>query len=71
MGIPAKSHRIVLGSLMLQRQYGCSDWKLLEQISGNLYYQYFIGLPGLQNEPLFIPSLLVEFRKRLDDEVMM
>ena len=34
------------------------------------YYQYFIGLPGVSNEAPYVPSLLVEFRKRLDDEVL-
>ncbi len=70
-GMPAKPLRMALGSLMIQKQYGYSDRELLEQITENPYYQYFIGLPGFQNEPPFVPSLLVEFRKRLDDEVMM
>ncbi len=69
-GMPAKPLRMALGSLMIQKQYGYSDRELLEQITENPYYQYFIGLPGFQNEPPFVPSLLVEFRKRLDDEVM-
>ena len=30
----------------------------------------YIGLPGFSSEPPFVPSLLVEFRKRLDDDVM-
>ncbi len=70
-GMPAKPLRMALGSLMIQKQYGYSDRELLEQITENPYYQYFIGLPGFQNEPPFVPSLLVEFRKRLDGEVMM
>ncbi len=69
-GMPAKPLRMALGSLMIQKQYGYSDRELLEQITENPYYQYFIGLPGLQNELPFVPSLLVEFRKRLDEEVM-
>ena len=70
-GMPAKPLRTALGSLMIQKQYGYSDRELLEQIKENPYYQYFIGLPGFQNEAPFVPSLLVEFRKRLNDEVMM
>lgn len=42
----------------------------MEQISENPYYQHFIGLPGFQNEQPFVPSLLVEFRRRLNDEIM-
>ena len=41
----------------------------VEQIRENPYYQYFIGLPGYRDEILFVPSLLVEFRKRLTDEI--
>ena len=41
----AKPLRMALGSLMIQKQYGYSDRELLEQITENSYYQYFIGLP--------------------------
>ena len=70
-GMPAKPLRMALGSLMIQKQYGYSDRELIEQITENPYYQYYIGLPGFSSEPPFVPSLLVEFRKRLDDDVMM
>ena len=70
-GMPAKPLRTALGSLMIQKQYGYSDRELLEQIKENPYYQYFIGLPGYQGHQPFVPSLLVEFRKRLNDDVMM
>ena len=42
----------------------------MEQITENPYYQYFAGLPGFQNESPFVLSLLVEFRKRLNNEIM-
>lgn len=42
----------------------------MEQIIKNPYYQYFIGLSGYQEEVPFAPSLLVEFRKRLTDEIL-
>ena len=69
-GMPAKPLRTALGSLMIQKQYGYSDRELLEQIKENPYYQYFIGLPGYQSHQPFVPSLLVEFRKRLNDDVL-
>ncbi len=69
-GMPAKPLRAALGSLLLQKQYGYSDRELVEQITENPYYQYFIGLPGYQQEPPFVPSLLVEFRKRLSAEIL-
>jgi IS5 family transposase len=69
-GTVAKPLRMALGSLMIQKEYGYSDRVLLEQLQENPYYQYFIGLPGFQLEAPFVPSLLVEFRKRLTENIM-
>lgn len=69
-GVPAKPLRMAFGSLLLQKHIGCSDRELLEQITENPYFQYFIGLPGYQMEQPFVPSLLVEFRKRLTPEIL-
>lgn len=69
-GMPAKPLRMALGSLLIQKQYSYSDRELVEQITENPYYQYFIGLPGYQQEAPFVPSLLVEFRKRLTDDIL-
>lgn len=69
-GMPAKPLRMALGSLMIQKQYGYSDRELVEQITENPYYQFFVGLPGFRNEPPYVPSLLVEFRKHLNDEIL-
>ena len=69
-GMPAKPLRAALGSLMIQKEYGYSDRELVEQIKENPYYQYFIGLPQYQDEAPFVPSLLVEFRKRISDEIL-
>ena len=67
-GMPAKPLRMALGSLLIQKQYGFSDEELDEQIRENPYYQYFIGLPRYEDKIPFVPSLLVEFRKRLTEE---
>ena len=69
-GMPVKPLRTALGSLLIQKQYGYSDRELVEQITENPYYPYFIGLPGFSNKAPYVPSLLVEFRKRLDDEIL-
>ena len=69
-GMPAKPLRTALGSLIIQKQYDYSDRELVEQITENPYYQYFIGLPGYQQEAPFAPSLLVEFRKRLSADIL-
>jgi hypothetical protein len=69
-GMPAKPLRMALGSLLIQKQYHYPDEELVEQIRENPYYQYFIGLPGYEDKIPFVPSLLVEFRKRLSEEVL-
>ena len=69
-GNPAKPVRVALGALLIQKQYGYADRELVEQIRENPYYQYFIGLPGYQQEQPFTPSLLVTFRKRLTDDLL-
>ena len=68
--MPAKPLRKAIGSLLIQKQLDFSDWELVEEIAENPYFQYFIGLPGYQTEPIFVPSLLVEFRKRLTDDIL-
>lgn len=69
-GMPAKLLQTALGSLLIQKQYGYSDREPVEQIRENPYYQFFIGLPGYEYKIPFVPSLLVEFRKRLTDEIL-
>lgn len=43
----------------------------MEQITVPPYLQYFIGLPGYQEEPPFDASTLPLFRKRLTHEIIM
>lgn len=69
-GNPAKPLRMALGALIIQKQYAYSDRELVEQLAENPYYQYFIGLPGYNPQPPFAASLLVEFRKRLTDDIL-
>lgn len=70
-GTVAKPLRMALGSLMIQKEYDFSDRTLVEQLQENPYFQYFIGLPGFQLGAPFAPSLLVEFRKRLTENILM
>lgn len=69
-GMPAKPLRMALGSLLIQKQYHYPDEELVEQIRENPYYQYFVGMPGFEDKIPFVPSLLVEFRKRLSEDVL-
>ena len=70
-GTVEKPLRMALGALMIQKEYGFSGRTLVEQLQENPYFQYFIGLPGFQLEAPFAPSLLVEFRKRLTEDILM
>ena len=69
-GMPAKPLRCALGSLLIQKQLSFSDRELVEEIRENPYLQYFIGLPGYIDSWPFVPSLLVEFRKRLPEKTI-
>lgn len=70
-GTVAKPLRMALGSLIIQKEYDFSDRTLVEQLQENPYFQYFIGLSGFQLGAPFAPSLLVEFRKRLTEDILM
>lgn len=65
-GNVAKPSRMVIGSLVIQQHMGLSDRDLVQQIQENPYYQYFIGLESFQSVRPFAPTLLVEWRKRID-----
>lgn len=70
-GNVAKPLRLALGSLIIQTKYQYSDRELVEQLTENPYYQYFIGLPGYQEESPIDASTLVLFRKRLKADIIM
>ena len=69
-GMPAKPLRTALGALLLQKHLKCSDEELVQELTENPYFQYFIGLPGFEEKAPFVPSLLVEFRKRLNEDIL-
>lgn len=70
-GRVAKPLRLALGSLIIQTKYQYSDRELVEQLTENPYYQYFIGLPGYQEEAPIDASTLALFRKRLKMDIIM
>ncbi len=69
-GNVAKPVRMALGAFMIQTKFQYSDRELVEQITENPYLQYFIGLPGYQEEPPFDSSTLVLFRKRINAQMI-
>lgn len=53
-------------ALSMQTKFQYFDRELVEPITENPYLQYFIGLPGYQEEPTFDPSTMVLLRKRIN-----
>ncbi|MGV8135456.1 MAG: transposase [Mangrovibacterium sp.] len=64
-GRPALSPRVVIGSLMIKHLCNLDDRETVEQISENMYMQYFLGYSSFTSRCPFDASLFVEFRKRL------
>ncbi len=67
-GNVAKPCRMVMGALIIQTHAGLRDRDLVDQLTQNPYYQYFIGLEAFQHDAPFSRTLLVEWRKRIDLE---
>jgi IS5 family transposase len=64
-GRPTVDLRVILGALLVKHIEGLSDEDTIQYIQENIYAQYFVGLSSFQIEPVFVPSLFVEIRKRL------
>lgn len=69
-GRPAYSFRLALGTLIIQNRLGIADRKVVQAITEGPYLQYFLGFPRFQTKAPFSPSLMVEFRKRLNPEII-
>ncbi len=69
-GAPAKSIRLALGALLIRQIEGLPDEKLVLHIQENPYMQYFCGIKEFSKELPFVPSLMVEFRKRFSDDII-
>jgi len=64
-GRPAINPRIVLGSLIIKYLCHLDDRETVDQISENVYMQYFLGYPSFTSDKPFDASLFVDFRKEL------
>lgn len=69
-GSPPLSPRLVIGSIIIKHMCNLDDRETVAQISENMYMQYFLGYSSFSTDPPFDPSLFVEFRKRLGDDVI-
>lgn len=67
-GRKAYSVRMALGAVLIAQMCGYSDQELVRQVQENPYMQYLLGLRGFQKNPVFDPSLMVYFRRRLSGE---
>jgi len=68
-GRPAKDARVVIGAVIIKHKLCLSDEETIMQIQENMYLQYFIGLKVFQCKAVFVPSLFVEIRKRMGEQV--
>lgn len=69
-GRPALNPRIVIGSLIIKHLCNLDDRETVSQITENMYMQYFLGYSAFSPDPPFDPSLFVELRKRVGDELI-
>jgi hypothetical protein len=67
-GRPPLSPRVVIGSMIIKHLCNLDDREAVDQISENIYMQYFLGYSSFTNEAPFDASLFVDFRKRLGME---
>lgn len=67
-GRPGLSPRVVMGSIIIKHMCDLDDREVVDQISENVYMQYFLGYSSFCDVPPFDASLFVEFRKRLGME---
>ncbi len=67
-GAPAFGVRFAFGALLIQAKCGYTDREVVAQIAQNPYYQYFLGLQSFHAQPLFSPTMLVNFRDRFGIE---
>lgn len=65
LGRPDLNPRLVLGAIIIKHMCDLDDRETVDQISENVYMQYFLGYSSFSDVAPFDPSLFVEFRKRL------
>ena len=64
-GRPPLNPRIVIGSLIIKHMCNLDDREAVDQMTENIYMQFFLGYSSFTSEPPFDASLFVDFRKRL------
>lgn len=67
-GRTAINPRVVIGSLIIKHKLKLSDEQTVQIIEENPYMQFFLGIEEFAPQPLFSPSLFVEWRKKLGND---
>lgn len=68
-GRPAKPARLVIGAVIIKHKLCLSDEETVQQIQENPYLQYFVGFSGFKTTQPFAPSLFVEIRRRMGEDI--
>lgn len=68
-GRPSVDPRRVIAAIIIKHKLVLSDEETVLQIQENAYLQYFLGYKSYEPEPVFVPTLFVEIRKRMGSEL--
>lgn len=69
-GRPALSPRILIGAVIIKHMLNLDDRETVAQITENMYLQYFLGYSSYIKTAPFDPSLFVDIRRRLGQELI-
>ena len=68
-GTPSTNPRWIIGSLIIKHVLNLSDEETLQIISENPYMQFFLDCNSFNPKLLFSPTIFVDIRKRLGNDV--
>lgn len=69
-GRPSLNPRVLIGAVIIKHILNLDDRETVAQIAENMYLQYFLGYSSYTREAPFDPSLFVDIRKRLSQELI-
>lgn len=69
-GRPALNPRILIGAVIIKHMLNLDNRETVAQITKNMYLQYFLGYSSYIKEAPFDPSLFVDIRRRLGQELI-
>ncbi|WP_339903369.1 transposase [uncultured Cyclobacterium sp.] len=69
-GRPSLNPRVLIGAVIIKHILNLDDRETVAQITENMYLQYFLGYSSYIKEAPFDPSLFVDIRKRLGQQLI-